>query len=254
MRFVTAGFNPLTLSPALWLDAADASTLFDATTGGSLVAPDGSIARWEDKSGNARHATQGTVLSRPQRKTSIQNGRDVVRFDGSNDVLTFARTDFTAFTLFAVFNRTGSNTYQSLFQAAQTSVARASCEIGVNNDINYGPVAVGSNGNATSYGKGGILSQSTPRLITARWQGGATNGAANYSLRQNGAAATLSNSAAVGVSFGTISVIGAAYSGASIVSYLGGDIAEIIVCNEHITDSRLSATERYLATKWGITI
>jgi hypothetical protein len=61
------GFSPLSLSPALWLDASDASTLFDATTGGSLVAADGAVARWEDKSGNARHATQATLSLRPER-------------------------------------------------------------------------------------------------------------------------------------------------------------------------------------------
>jgi hypothetical protein len=81
------GFNPFTLSPALWLDATDATTLYNATTGGSLVAADGEILRWEDKSGNARHATQGGAGLRPIRKTAIVNGLDVARFDGSNDYM-----------------------------------------------------------------------------------------------------------------------------------------------------------------------
>jgi hypothetical protein len=49
-------FTPLSLSPALWLDASDTSTLFDVS--GNVVAPDGAIARWEDKSGNGRHAVK----------------------------------------------------------------------------------------------------------------------------------------------------------------------------------------------------
>jgi hypothetical protein len=58
---------PLTISGLqLWLDASDSSTLFDATAGGSLVTADGSaVARWADKSGNNRHAIQGTVNNRP---------------------------------------------------------------------------------------------------------------------------------------------------------------------------------------------
>ena len=72
----------------LWLDGSDANTLFDATSGGSLVAADGGVARWEDKSGNGRHFTQATSANRPQRKVADINGRDCLRFDGTNDILT----------------------------------------------------------------------------------------------------------------------------------------------------------------------
>jgi hypothetical protein len=71
----------------MWLDASDASTLYDATSGGSLVSANGGIARWEDKSGNARHALQSSSSQRPLRKSGIIGGKDVVRFDGSNDIL-----------------------------------------------------------------------------------------------------------------------------------------------------------------------
>lgn len=81
-------FTPSAISGLeLWLDASDASTLYDATTGGSLVAANGGVARWEDKSGNSRHFTQSTAENRPARKTSDINGLDAVLFDGSNDVL-----------------------------------------------------------------------------------------------------------------------------------------------------------------------
>jgi hypothetical protein len=79
-------WTPADITTALWLDAADSSTLFDAVSGGSLVAADGAVARWEDKSGNARHATQSTSGERPQRKTSIVNGRDVLRLDGGDSM------------------------------------------------------------------------------------------------------------------------------------------------------------------------
>lgn len=96
-------FNPLSLSPALWLDGADANTLYDATSGGSLVAADGEVARWEDKSGNSRHATQATLGSRPLRKTAIQNGKDVIRFDGTSDFMTHGLTSsITSCSIFAV--------------------------------------------------------------------------------------------------------------------------------------------------------
>lgn len=62
-------FSPLDIPGCqLWLDASDPNTLYDATSGGSLVTPDGTIARWEDKSGNLRHFTQPFSGIRPTRK------------------------------------------------------------------------------------------------------------------------------------------------------------------------------------------
>lgn len=49
-------WTPAAIETALWLDAADSSTI---TLNGSTV------SEWRDKSGNARHATQGTTGVRP---------------------------------------------------------------------------------------------------------------------------------------------------------------------------------------------
>jgi hypothetical protein len=75
----------------LWLDASDSSSLYDATSGGSIVATNGSVARWQDKSGNARHATQSSSGNRPTLQIN-GTGQRVVRFDG---LATFLRTSST---------------------------------------------------------------------------------------------------------------------------------------------------------------
>jgi hypothetical protein len=80
-------WTPARITTSLWLDASDATTLFDATSGGSQVSAGGSVARWQDKSGNTRHASQATSGSRPVRQAGSLNGRDGVLFDGSNDFL-----------------------------------------------------------------------------------------------------------------------------------------------------------------------
>jgi hypothetical protein len=67
----------------LWLDGADVFTMYDATSGGNLVTNLGSIARWQDKSGNSRHATQATSGSRPTRVDNAKNGRTVTRYNNS---------------------------------------------------------------------------------------------------------------------------------------------------------------------------
>jgi len=70
-----------------WLDASDSTTLFDAATGGSLPANNGSIGRWEDKSGNYYHADDLVNSSnvkidtaRPTRVIAAQNGLDAINF------------------------------------------------------------------------------------------------------------------------------------------------------------------------------
>lgn len=247
-------FNPLTLSPVVWFDGADANTMFDSTTGGSIVAPGAAIARWEDKSGNARHATQSTVINRPIRTASGQNGKNVVTFDGTNDRMTFGRIDLTAATFFLVIRRTGANVYQQPFQAIQASTTRASIECGLNNDVNFGPILVGSNANSTQMGKGGTLGQNATRILTGKWLGGSTAGAANYQMRVDGAAVTLSNSNSLGAAGGTSSLIGATFSAGNTVSFFGGFICELILCNANLSSTLVSKTETYLSKKWGVTI
>lgn len=81
------GLDPLTLSPAVWLDASDASTLYDATSGGSLVSAEGLVARWQDKSGNGRHATQSDSAQRGTRKASYRGSLDAVDFPAMGRML-----------------------------------------------------------------------------------------------------------------------------------------------------------------------
>jgi len=69
-------------------DFSNPASLYDATSGGSLVASGAAIARAEDQSGNAAHMTQATAANRPLRIVAAQNGLDAARFDGSNDYLT----------------------------------------------------------------------------------------------------------------------------------------------------------------------
>jgi hypothetical protein len=87
LRPTASGFDPRRIAGlALWLDASDGSTVFDAVSGGSPVAPGGAVWRWEDKSGNGRHFTQSTTNNHPT-YTGTLNGRNVITFDGSNDEL-----------------------------------------------------------------------------------------------------------------------------------------------------------------------
>ena len=69
-------WTPALISTALWLDANDSSTI---TLNGSTV------SQWNDKSGNARHAVQGTAGKQPTRVLSGLNSKTILRFSGSDN-------------------------------------------------------------------------------------------------------------------------------------------------------------------------
>lgn len=79
---------------ALWLDGADANTMYNATTGGSLVTTNSAVLRWEDKSGNGRHATQSNSSVAPLRFLSGLNNRDVLSFNATRGMTAGAIGDW----------------------------------------------------------------------------------------------------------------------------------------------------------------
>jgi hypothetical protein len=67
-------WTPALISTALWLDAADASTITESG---------GAVSQWNDKSGNGRNARQATAGNRPTYTSAVLNGKNVVSFNGS---------------------------------------------------------------------------------------------------------------------------------------------------------------------------
>ncbi len=87
----------------LALDASIATSLYDATSGGSLVAADGAVARWEDQSGSGYHVTQATGTKQPLRRVANRAGLDALQFDNTDDRLINASIGTTRpHTIFAV--------------------------------------------------------------------------------------------------------------------------------------------------------
>jgi hypothetical protein len=236
-------WTPADTTTAIWLDAADASTLFDATTGGSLVASDGAVARIEDKSGNARHLTQGTLLSRPLRKTSIQNSLDVLRFDGSNDWLesTFAAWG-TSHAVIVVGRATNAATATAGYFVCRSN----SSALPINPQVSQNAGASQFNVRDDA---GVINSTSIPGLANNTWYllGGTRSGNVVTPYRDGTAGTLASNS--LGAITPNRTTIGSLYAGgATPTSYLSGDIGEVIVCG--LADRQ--KVEGYTAWRWGL--
>jgi hypothetical protein len=81
-------WDPSLISTALWLDAADASTVTTVSD---------AVSQWNDKSGNNRHATQSTAGSRPGYGSVSLNGKLGVVFNSK-----FMNTTYATGTLSAV--------------------------------------------------------------------------------------------------------------------------------------------------------
>jgi len=250
--------NPTSLTGLqLWLDASDASTLYDATSGGSLVAADGGVARWEDKSGNGRHATQGTSGSRPTRKTAIQNSLDVLRFDGSNDFMQRAS--------FSFFNETGFTGFV-VARSDETADRRLLTWTIPSDNDDYGVLALRRDGasparNQFVFSTGNTAITETTETtgfaaLTHRVTSGSVSGHRNGNLIGT-QSVTATGTGEGGRNIPTRSVlnIGGLVRPANPngVNLFKGDIAEIIWCDSGMSDVSRSAVETYLISKWGIT-
>lgn len=82
-------FNPLSLSPSLWLDTADMTTLFQDSAGTTPVANAADpVGRISDKSGGGRHVVQATGTMRPAFRQT--GGKNAIEGDGVDDGLATA--------------------------------------------------------------------------------------------------------------------------------------------------------------------
>jgi hypothetical protein len=236
----------------LWLDAADASTLFDATSGGSLVIAGAAVARWEDKSGNGRHVSEAT--NQPTRQTAVRNGLDVVRFDGANDILrttgNFPLTGNPASSVFVVYRKT-SNTKGSVFGWGDVVGPTPLNGWGYYEDGSVAAIALGGGNqfNTTT------LANNTWAQMSVLKTAGAID--ATTTTRRNG-----SSIATSGHSVTTPDIVAQPFTvgrwanwdlNGSASTAFQGDIGEIIVYNSALSDTDRDAVESYLISKWGIT-
>jgi hypothetical protein len=245
-------WTPAKITTALWLDAADSSTLFDAVSGGSLVAADGAVARWEDKSGNGRHATQSGGTARPLRKVSAINSMDSLRFDGSNDNLKLSDRallrNLPGVTVFFVAksatSAAGERILFSAFVNANTGNMHALGQLA--NQGRYGGRRV--SGTAGDFSNAGTFDTSTTLIVAQqRWS------VAQKQLWIHGT--SVDNDLAfqdAGNSENLDSFADPTIGSNSANDFLfNGDIAECVLLQSSAITADQQLIEGYLAWKWG---
>ena len=229
-----------TMGLQLHLDAADSATMFDATSGGSLVSANGGVARWQDKSGNARHATQSTSSKRPVRKTNQQNGLDALQLDGANGCfgisMSLGASNWTYF--FAVRPATSSsnNNVRYLFDSETGRLIVAQHASGSYNSVGF----------FDGTWKEVALATTASQVLTYKLDSSGTNAR----IYRNGVAVGSAASYTQKSIDGAVGLF-SAYDQAG--GRADGLVYEVLLYNSALSDANRALVENYLIAKWGIT-
>lgn len=253
-----------------WYDADDSTTIYDATTGGSLPSSGNDVARWEDKSGGGYHVTQGTAADRPHYVTNTLNGKPVI--ECSAQWLTAATAsdwtflhDATGSTIVAVwkvgnsidpnaaYSIMGTNGLATInigagwFYDDRSAIARDDRIVSfVSRGVNNQPAVNNVSGD-------GVLTANAPALLSLVTDPSNQSAANRSVFRVNGGGAIANNAASDAPTSAnpTFPVqLGAAGNSAFPLT---GYFAEVVICDALLSQSDREKLEGYLAHKWGLT-
>jgi hypothetical protein len=261
-------WTPAQISTYQWVRAADSSTLFDAISGGSAVGTDGGVARLEDKSGNGRHYTQSASGDRPLRKIGVQNGRDVLRFNGTSDRMSVPSStgmfNFLHSSQGAIFfaGRVGnSSNPNALLPIMGNGGGFSGSRIGItfllddrvsvpaNNRLSLS--AFNNNVGAAGIGTDNTLTPNTFQQFATIHDIANGTTSAKLTLYVNGinTSSTVTSSTAGTSSNASNNWFLGDYATGSF--FLAGDVGEIIILNSIPTTDTRQKIEGYLAHQWG---
>lgn len=209
----------------------------------SLSLSDGAgVGSWTDSSGNGNTVAQLTSGRQPTFQTNELNSQPVLRFDGTNDILTdgdIAALDVGTGDIWmaAVFKSTDNSAAQNYFEKGATSFGLRTTSAGVL-QMNLGGtsnIPLQSNGN---------WSRTAFVIVTAARVSSTCNGFVN------GTASNTTGTTNTGsISNSDVFDIGSRAVGAGPMV---GDIAEILVGGATLDDNQRFKIEGYLAHKYGL--
>jgi hypothetical protein len=221
---------------ALWLDAADATSI--------QFSSGANISNWRDKSGNGNNFTL-TGATNPTYSTNIQNGLSVITFNGianqtlNNSAFVFPNTAYTIFTVQYLASTIGEGSgYQRFIDGTPSSVFFVG--------TNGGNVAVFTGNSVGNWNDINALANPTISNVGV-WR--------LVSFTVSGSVlTTFVNGSANTIKTGTT----AAFTGLNIGSQRGGGQrwngygGEVIIYNTALAPNQRQQIEGYLASKWGI--
>jgi hypothetical protein len=229
---LTPFFNPLTLSNcALWLDAADATTLGLSTS---------NVTTWFDKSGNNRHLVQSTSGNRPTYVTSNPLDAYVNFSSASSQYLDISDAANIAvgrpFTAFIVEQRT-SNKSNNFFIGGTTNSTNSNLVLGYRFDTSATLAFFANDLNV-------LIDSYATNSSTCVW-----------GFEYTGASQVIySNGTTLGSRANATNL--AAWAGAGLgrytTNYYDGRIREVVWYTPSLTTTQRQQVDGYLAWKWNL--
>jgi hypothetical protein len=171
------------------------------------------VSPWPDRSGNGHDVSQATADNRPKFQTAEQGGNGIVRFDGSNDVLTRSEIGISspvAATIILYAKRASGSTGDFLTIIEVPEYAR--CVLNttggfLQNGINF--IGYADNGTAVILPTQGVpTTTSSYTLYALTYNGSSANNKNSYSaffdgnsqtILQNGGTSNLARGSTVGI-------------------------------------------------------
>ncbi len=232
-------WNPSMIQTALWLDAADAST---------VTASSGLVDQWRDKSGNARHAS-GTTTARPTYASVTLNGKNTLTFDGTDDRLVTSGVSLHTglYSAFAVARAATANSVLIICSQDRSTS---------NPDRNGQYIRTNSaTPESVAFNNAGSAFTATASSTVTNWNSySAIRESALITLYANGNAGTGTAITGTATSNSNPMTIGARESNAGTFNnFWSGDMAEVIFLGSVATTDTRQRVEGYLAHKWGLT-
>jgi hypothetical protein len=220
---------------ALWLDAADASTLVTFAGTNDIY----SIA---DKSGNNRTATlqtaQASVVYNSSTKAFVFSGAGAL-----NSPLSFGST--SPLTCFAVISTNTLNAFRAALAINALGGTRPNMLNLYQSSTNYiwfsGGTA-GTDGNTSTT----LMTTNTNYVVATYWAPNVTQ------VNVNGIPYASSANAPASLTTSASFILGCTISGLSATEYWSGSIFEVILYNGTLPTAQREQVEGYLSWKWGV--
>jgi hypothetical protein len=218
--------------PILHIDASYVASMFDASSGGSPTANNGTVARIEDRSGNGHHMVENLVGG--TRSDATQNGLAALDMEsgtkGYNTVTGLTLTRPYTIMLIAKQNSSGDNRILNAIGAnSLMNISRASACVFIN-------------GNAVR--NSAVAATNTVGILTMRVSASATT-----TLYFNGTT-DIADGSPASADWGELTIGRPGLFNESPLA----DLFELLVWNTHLADVDWQAAQTEKAAKWGITI
>ena len=221
---------------------------FDATNGTfNPNSNDGTnISQWTDSSGASHNANpDGGASVKPAVKTAIQNGKNILRFDGGDNLSVTSATYLQSKAGFTMFTVAKASSYA----AGNTSITSSDATGGgmkiYHNGTNWGVRVAGCTGVSTVTGDNNF------HIFGLVYDGSGATNANKVRFRYAGADQTLTYTGTAAST--TSSTVSTFYIGNEAKSELfTGDIGEVSIWTRTLNTSELLAVEAYLKNKWGL--